>query len=86
VGQVAFQPRYFYADVDHFDEDREGQTQQDITHQAPAILPAYTKQLRSLHDLAEWLQRLTAKVKVATVPGWIPASSDTVESEGQQMQ
>jgi hypothetical protein len=77
VGQVAFQPRYFYADVDHFDEDREGQTQQDITHQAPAILPAYTKQLYRSHDPAEWLQRLSAKVKVATVPGWISASYDT---------
>ncbi len=34
-------------------------------------------------DLAEWLERLTAKV--ATVLGSIPASTDTVESEGWQM-
>jgi hypothetical protein len=31
-------------------------------------------------DLAEWLQRLAA-----TVLGSIPASNDTVESEGRQM-
>ncbi len=34
-------------------------------------------------DLAEWLKRLTANV--ATVLDSIPASSDTVESEGRQM-
>ncbi len=34
-------------------------------------------------DLAEWLERLTAKAVVATVLGSIPASSDTVESEGR---
>jgi hypothetical protein len=28
-------------------------------------------------DLAEWLERLDANVKVATVLGSIPASSDT---------
>jgi hypothetical protein len=33
-------------------------------------------------DLAEWLERLAAN---ATVLGSIPASSDTVESEGRQM-
>jgi hypothetical protein len=32
-----------------------------------------------------WLERLTANAKVATVLGSIPASSDTVESEGRQM-
>jgi hypothetical protein len=36
-------------------------------------------------DLAEWLDCLTANAEVPTVPGSIPASSDTVESEGQQM-
>ncbi len=36
-------------------------------------------------DLAEWLERLTANAVVATVLGSIPASSDTVESEGRQM-
>ncbi len=36
-------------------------------------------------DLAEWLKRLTANAKVAFVLGSIPASSDTVESEGWQM-
>ncbi len=37
-------------------------------------------------DLAEWLERLTANaVLVTTVLGSIPASSDTVESEGRQM-
>jgi hypothetical protein len=36
-------------------------------------------------DLAEWLERLTANAGVATVLGSIPASSDTVESEGRQM-
>jgi hypothetical protein len=35
--------------------------------------------------LAEWLERLTANAKVATVLGPISASSDTVESEGRQM-
>ena len=36
-------------------------------------------------DLAEWLERLATlavNAKVATVQGSIPASSDTVESEG----
>jgi hypothetical protein len=33
-------------------------------------------------DLAEWLECLTA---IATAPGSIPASTDTVESEGRQM-
>ncbi len=32
-----------------------------------------------------WLERLTANAKVATVLGSIPASSDTVDSEGRQM-
>ncbi len=36
-------------------------------------------------DLAEWLERLTAYAEVATVLVSIPASSDTVESEGWQM-
>ncbi len=35
-------------------------------------------------DLAEWLERLTAKAKVATILGSIPSSSDTVESKGRQ--
>ncbi len=38
-----------------------------------------------LLDLAEWLERLTANAKYATVLGSIPASSDTVESEWRQM-
>jgi hypothetical protein len=36
-------------------------------------------------DLAKWLQRLTVNAKVATVLDSIPASSDTVESDGRQM-
>ncbi len=36
-------------------------------------------------DLAEWLERLTANAEVAAVLASIPASSDTVESEGRQM-
>jgi hypothetical protein len=36
-------------------------------------------------DQAEWLERLTANAVATTVLGWIPASSDTVESEGRQM-
>jgi len=36
-------------------------------------------------DLAEWSDRLTANAEVATVPGSIPASTDTMESEGRQM-
>ncbi len=36
-------------------------------------------------DLARWLDRLAVTVKVATVLGAIPASTDTVESEGRQM-
>ncbi len=35
--------------------------------------------------LAEWLERLAVNAKVAIVLGFIPASSDTVESERQQM-
>ncbi len=35
--------------------------------------------------LAERLEHLTANAKVATVLGSLPASSDTVESEGRQM-
>jgi hypothetical protein len=34
---------------------------------------------------SEWLERPTANAKVETVLGSIPASSDTVESEGWQM-
>ncbi len=33
----------------------------------------------------EWLDRLNANAEVATVLGSIPASFDTVESEGRQM-
>jgi hypothetical protein len=33
-------------------------------------------------DPTEWLERLTANAEVATGQGSIPASSDTVESEG----
>ncbi len=32
-----------------------------------------------------WLERPTVNAKVATVLGSVPASSDTVESEGQKM-
>ncbi len=39
----------------------------------------------SRRDLAEWSERLTANVKVATAMGSIPTSFDTVESEGRQM-
>ncbi len=38
-----------------------------------------------LSDLAEWLERLAAITNVTTILGSIPASSDTVESEGQQL-
>jgi hypothetical protein len=38
-----------------------------------------------MKELAEWFECLTANVKVATVLVPIPASSDTVESEGRQM-
>ncbi len=34
---------------------------------------------------SEWLERLTVNAVVATVLFSIPASSDTVESEGRQM-
>jgi hypothetical protein len=44
-----------------------------------------TSRLLLLTDLAELLERLTANVVGATVLGWIPASSYTVESEGRQM-
>jgi hypothetical protein len=37
-------------------------------------------------DLAEWLDRLTVNAKVSTVLGWIPASSDAVESDWRQME
>jgi hypothetical protein len=43
------------------------------------------KMLRRYLDLAEWLERLTANVIVATFLGSIPAGSDTVESEGRQI-
>ncbi len=36
-------------------------------------------------ELTKWLANLTANVKVATVLGSYPASSDTVELEGRQM-
>ncbi len=36
-------------------------------------------------DLAKWLELLTANARVAAVLGSIPASSDTVKSEGWQM-
>ncbi len=36
-------------------------------------------------DLAEWLERLAVNAKAATVLGFFPASSNTVESEGRQM-
>ncbi len=36
-------------------------------------------------SLAEWLERLTANAAIAIVLGSIPATSDTVESEGRQM-
>jgi hypothetical protein len=37
-------------------------------------------------DQAEWLERLAANAKVATVLAPSPASFYTVESEGRQMQ
>jgi hypothetical protein len=37
-------------------------------------------------DLAKWLERLNASSKFATVLGSIPASSDTVDYEGQTKQ
>jgi hypothetical protein len=45
----------------------------------------YFSKIYSGWDLAQWLERLTANAEVATVLGSIPASSDTVESEGRQM-
>ena len=46
---------------------------------------SYFAQVSSIWDLAELLECLAVNAKVATVLGSIPASSDTVESEGQQM-
>ncbi len=43
------------------------------------------KQFLPMRSIAEWLERQTANTIVATVLGSIPASSDTVESEGRQM-
>ncbi len=34
-------------------------------------------------DLGDWLERLAANAEVARVLGFFPASSDSVESEGQ---
>ncbi len=45
----------------------------------------YVVKVSAVCDLAEWLELLTANAIVATVLGSIPASSDTVESEGRQM-
>ncbi len=45
------------------------------------VYPIFT----SGRDLPKWLERLTADADVATVLGWIPASSDAVESKGRQM-
>ncbi len=42
-------------------------------------------QLSSGWDLVKWLERLAVYDKVGTVPGSIPGTSDTVESEGRQM-
>ncbi len=36
-----------------------------------------------VNEIAEWLVRLPGNAKVATVLGSIPASSDTVESDGR---
>ncbi len=36
-------------------------------------------------DVSEWLERLTVNAEVTTIPGSIPASSDTLEYEGRQM-
>jgi hypothetical protein len=38
-----------------------------------------------MRSIAKWLERLAVYAQVATVLGSIPASSDIVESEGQQM-
>jgi hypothetical protein len=35
-----------------------------------------------MYNVAQWLERLTANAKVATVLDSIPASSDTVELKG----
>jgi hypothetical protein len=51
----------------------------------PLLNSGSCQSLEKSTDLAEWLERLTATAVVATVMGSIPASSDTVESEGQQM-
>ncbi len=48
-------------------------------------MPYEYVQASAAWGIAEWLERLTANVEVATVLGSIPASSDTVESEGRQM-
>jgi hypothetical protein len=38
-----------------------------------------------MRSIAEWLERLIANAVVTTVLGSIPASSETVESEGRHM-
>jgi hypothetical protein len=38
-----------------------------------------------MRSIPEWLQRVTANAKVATVLSWIPSSSVTVGSEGRHM-
>ena len=45
----------------------------------------YVRHRERMRSIAKWLERLTANDVVATVLGSIPASSDTVESEGRQM-
>ncbi len=57
----------------------------EIQPSVDEVLPRVGEiQPSSKRDLAEWLELLTANAEVATVLGSIPASSDTVESEGQQ--
>jgi hypothetical protein len=49
------------------------------------IIQWTTSLLAGMRYSREMLERLTANAMVATVLGSIPASSDTVESEGQKM-
>ncbi len=70
-------PCYFYSLVSTFPSG--------TPNRVALVRVAWRTEKIIVDELAEWLDRLAASAKVATVLGLIPASSDTVESEGRHM-
>ncbi len=67
------------------DESFKGKSIQETKSLQGRVIQITLVRKVQMDEITKWLERLTANAEVVTVLCSIPASSDTVESEGRQM-